>query len=117
MIDACEDDEIVESAIALFSGCIDTDIGGFLDRINYHFVLLVKPKCMIAVQEEVSTFARLVDKLRLMDEAELKLAYIRLFKNEIEADWKNLIEEMNFGNTTDDEIIEAFQRELHPAKA
>lgn len=97
--------------------CIDAGIRGFLDWVNYHFVFLVKTKGMTAVQEEVSTFARLVDKLRLMDEGELKLAYIRLFKNEIEADWKNLIEEMNFGNTTDDEIIEAFQRKLHPAKA
>ena len=29
---------------------------------------------MITVQEDVSTFARIVDKLRLMKKAELKLA-------------------------------------------
>lgn len=72
---------------------------------------------MPEIREDVSTFARMVDKLRLMNEAELKLAYIRLFKNEIETDWKVLCEQMNFGDATDEEIIAAMQRKLHPTKA
>ena len=72
---------------------------------------------MTATQEEVSTFARMVDKLRLLNEAELKLAYIRLFEEEITAKWKVLIEEMNFGDVTDEQIATAFHNQRYLSKA
>jgi hypothetical protein len=59
---------------------------------------------MTITKESVSTFALMVDKLRLLSEAELKLAYISLFENDLTAKWKNLIEEMDLQNISDDEI-------------
>lgn len=37
-----------------------------------------------------SVSALIVDKLRYMDEAELKLAYVKLFRKELEEEWKNI---------------------------
>ena len=59
---------------------------------------------MIAEEKSVSTFALIVDKLRMMDEAELKLAYIKLFEKELTQEWKELVSEMNFGDLTDEKI-------------
>jgi hypothetical protein len=72
---------------------------------------------MTTTQEPVSTFALMVDKLRMMDEAELKLAYIKLFKNELAAEWKELIDEMNFGDSTDEDINKTFYSQRYPSKA
>ncbi len=72
---------------------------------------------MTATQEEVSTFARMVDKLRKMDEAELKLAYIKLFEDEISEKWKKLVDEINFGNVADEEITNAFTEQRYSSKA
>ncbi len=60
-------------------------------------------------EEQVSTFARIVDKLRLMDEAELKHAYLRLFQDEIEKEWMDITKDMDFGDTTDEDIVKAIQ--------
>ncbi len=60
--------------------------------------------------QQPSTFARIVDKLRFMDEAELKLAYMKLFKKEIEEEWTRITSDANFGDTTDEEIVAAIQR-------
>lgn len=65
---------------------------------------------MVAEEKGVSTFALIVDKLRMMDEAELKLAYIRLFEKELIQKWEELTAEANFADATDEEIIAAIQK-------
>jgi hypothetical protein len=64
---------------------------------------------MIAIPEETSTFGKMVDKLRLMDEAELKPAYIRLFKEDLANKWQDVSSEANFNDTTEEEIIKVIQ--------
>lgn len=64
-------------------------------------------------KQEPSLFAVIVDKLRYMDEAELKLAYIKLFRKELEEEWKNITSEADFSNVTDKEIYEALQKERY----
>jgi hypothetical protein len=70
---------------------------------------------MVAVKEEISSFARMVDKLRLMNDAELKLAYNKLFEDEIAAKWKVLMEEMNFTDVSDEMITTAFFNQRYPS--
>jgi hypothetical protein len=65
--------------------------------------------------EKVSTFALIVDKLRKLDEAELKLAYIRLFKEDILTEWKALTENMDLMEVSEDEITEAFFKQRYPS--
>ena len=60
--------------------------------------------------EKISTFALMVDKLRQLNEAELKLAYIQLFKEEIKKDWKELVDEMELTTATEEEISDAFYK-------
>ena len=81
------------------------------------FVIFNKTNDMVAVQEEISTFAKMVDKLRLMNDAELKLAYNMLFEDEIANKWKALIEEMNFGDVSDEKITTAFFNQRYPSIA
>jgi hypothetical protein len=64
---------------------------------------------MIAVPEETSIFAKIVDKLRLMDEAELKLAYMRLFKEDLAKKWEDVSSKANFNDATEEEIIKVIQ--------
>ncbi len=72
---------------------------------------------MTTTQEPVSTFALMVDKLRLMNEAELKLAYINLFENDLTQKWENLIEELDFKNISDDDIEKAINQQRYQHKA
>jgi len=65
---------------------------------------------MLTTQENVSTFARMVDKLRTVDKAELKLAYIRLFKNDLAKEWESITSEMDFSKISDEEIVAAIQK-------
>lgn len=62
-------------------------------------------------KQEPSVFALIVDKLRYMDEAELKLAYLKLFRKELEEEWKNITGEADFSKVTDKEISGAIQDE------
>jgi hypothetical protein len=71
---------------------------------------------MIMTDEKVSTFALIVDKLRGMDEAELKLVYMKLFKDDIIRDWAELTSQMNFGDTTDEDILKAVQEKRYGTK-
>lgn len=64
---------------------------------------------MINAPENVSTFALIVDKLRTMDEAELKLAWLRLFKNELSKEWEKITTQIDFSNVSDEEIVAAIQ--------
>ena len=71
---------------------------------------------MTTTQENVSTFARIVDKMRTMDEAELKLLYIQLFKDDLIKEGNEITSKMNFGNATDEDIVNAIQKRRYPAK-
>ena len=66
-----------------------------------------------AARQEPSVFALIVDKLRYMDEAELKLAYIKLFRKELEEEWKNITKQADFSKVTDKEIQDAIQKERY----
>jgi len=61
-------------------------------------------------QEPVSTFARIVDKLRVMDEEELKGAYVKLFQNDLEKEWEEITGDLTFGDATDEDILIAVQK-------
>jgi len=65
---------------------------------------------MASTQENVSDFARIVDKPRLMDEKELKQVYINLFQNDLEKEWTDITQNMNFGTATDEEIAKAIEK-------
>lgn len=62
-------------------------------------------------KQEPSTFALIVDRLRYMNEAELKLAYVKLFRKELEEEWKSITSQADFGNITDKELLDAIQKE------
>ncbi len=68
---------------------------------------------MVSHQENVSTFALLVDKLREMGEPELKLLYLKIFKLELTKDWENLTKECNFDKISDDDIVTAIQKQRY----
>ena len=42
-----------------------------------------------------------------MDDAELQLVYIKLFKDELAKKWAEITAEANFGDITDEELVEA----------
>ena len=71
---------------------------------------------MIATQEKVSTFAQIVDKMRTMNEAELKLLYLQVCKDELIKEGEEITSQMNFENVTDDEIVKAIQKKRYPNK-
>ena len=58
-------------------------------------------------------FALILDKLRYMDEAELKLAYVKLFRKELEEEWKNMTSKGDFSKVTDKDIRDAIQKEYY----
>lgn len=64
-------------------------------------------------KQQPSVFALIVDKLRYMDEAELKLAYVKLFRKELEEEWKNITSEADFSKVTDKDIQDAIQKERY----
>lgn len=65
------------------------------------------------IKQEPSVFALIVDKLRYMDEAELKLAYVKLFRKELEEEWKNITGEVDFSKITDKDIQDAIRKERY----
>mgnify|MGYP006948853757 FL=1 len=64
-------------------------------------------------KQEPSVFALIVDKLRYMDEAELKLAYVKLFREELEEEWRNITNEADFSTVSDSDIRDAIQKERY----
>lgn len=64
-------------------------------------------------KQEPSVFALIVDKLRYMDEAELKLAYVKLFRKELEEEWKSITGEADFSKVTDKDIQDAIGKERY----
>lgn len=68
---------------------------------------------MITATEQISTFAQIVDKLRNKSEDDLKLLYIKFFRDEIVKNWEHLTSEMNFGDATDEDIVESMQKKRY----
>jgi N6-adenosine-specific RNA methylase IME4 len=72
---------------------------------------LVKIKDMeMMSQEQPSTFARMVDKLRNKSEAELKMLYVQFFGNELKDEWKSITNDADFKNASEEDIIKAIQK-------
>lgn len=66
---------------------------------------------METIQEQpISTFAKMIDKLRNKSEDELKMLYIKLFSTELIDEWKNITEDADFGNVGEEEIVKAIQK-------
>ena len=66
---------------------------------------------MEIIQEQpISTFAKMIDKLRNKSEDELKMLYIKLFSTELIDEWKNITEDADFGNVDEREIVKAIQK-------
>ncbi|MEO8854824.1 MAG: hypothetical protein ABI359_13660 [Ginsengibacter sp.] len=61
-------------------------------------------------ESSVSTFAKMVDKLRNKSEEELKMLYTKFFSNELIDEWKNITHNADFNGSNDDEIIKAVQK-------
>lgn len=62
------------------------------------------------INQQTSTFAQMVDKLRDKSEAELKVLYLRLFKNELNKEWKNIVKDSSLKNVTEKDIIKIIQK-------
>jgi N6-adenosine-specific RNA methylase IME4 len=75
---------------------------------------LVKIKDMeMMSQEQPSTFARMVDKLRNKSEAELKMLYLQFFGNELKDEWKSITNDADFKNASEEDIIKAIQKKRY----
>jgi len=86
------------------------------DSDFFSVYLSIKTSIMTA-QEPVSTFARIVDKLRVMDEDELEHAYLKLFQQGLEDEWEEITGELNFGDATDEDIVTAIQKNRYKHEA
>jgi hypothetical protein len=64
------------------------------------------------IQEYPSAFARMVDKLRNKSEAELKVLYLRFFKNDLKNEWKEITKDSNLKKTSEEDIIKAIQKKV-----
>ena len=63
-----------------------------------------------AQQPSLSTFAKIVDKLRNKSQEELRMLYIKFFSNELIDEWKNITQGADFKNANEAEIIKAIQK-------
>ena len=61
-------------------------------------------------ESSVSTFAKMVDKLRNKSEEELKMLYNKFFSNELIDEWKNITHNADFNGSNDDEITKSVQK-------
>lgn len=61
-------------------------------------------------EQPISTFAKMVDKLRTKSEDELKMLYIKLFSSELIDEWKDITADIDSDNMNEEEIITAIQR-------
>jgi len=68
---------------------------------------------MISIPENISAFALLVDKMRSMNESDLRLMYVRLVKEELEKEWAQTTSEADFQNVTDEEIVAVIQKKRY----
>lgn len=66
---------------------------------------------MDTIQESSpSIFAQMIDKLRNKSEEELKILYLKFFSSELNEEWKEITNEANLANVTDEGIIKAIQK-------
>jgi len=65
------------------------------------------------IEPQPSLFAQMVDKLRNKSEAELKMLYLRFFKNEIQNEWKMITRDANFKKITEEDIIKSIQKKRY----
>ena len=70
----------------------------------------------IITENNSSTFALLVDKLRDKSEEELKLIYISLFSKEISDEWSSITENSNFTNVSEEDIVEVIMKNRYSKK-
>jgi len=61
-------------------------------------------------QQQPSTFAEMVDKLRYKSEAELKMLYLQFFSDELTQEWKDITKDADFKKATEEDIIKAIQK-------
>ena len=60
--------------------------------------------------QQPSIFAQMIDKLRNKSEAELKMLYMHFFANDLVDEWKNIAEEANFRNASEEDIVKAIRK-------
>jgi hypothetical protein len=60
-----------------------------------------------------STFLQMVDKLRNKSEEELKMLYIKFFSSELAEEWGEIANEADFRSASDEEIIQAIQKQRY----
>jgi hypothetical protein len=69
---------------------------------------------MVTTTEQVSIFAQIVDGLRGKSEEELRLLYIKFFRDDLVKKWEDLTSEMSFGEVTEEDVIKAMQKKNTP---
>ncbi len=60
--------------------------------------------------QQPSVFAQMVDELRNKSEAELKMLYLRFFKNDLKNEWKTIVKDADLKNVSEEDIIKAIQK-------
>ena len=69
------------------------------------------------VSETQSTLlTKMINKLSVLNEAELRLAYMKLFQEELNYEWQKLSDSSNLANISEKEIDEAILKMRHPHK-
>ena len=62
------------------------------------------------IEPAPSLFAQIVDELRNKSEAELKMLYVRFFQKELKEEWKTITQNINFKNSSEEDIVKAIQQ-------
>jgi hypothetical protein len=62
------------------------------------------------LKQQPSAFAQMVDTLRNKSEAEIKVLYLRFFKNDLKNEWKEITKGSNLKKTSEEDIIKAIQK-------
>lgn len=62
------------------------------------------------IEPAPSLFAQMVDELRNKSEAELKMLYVRFFQEELKEEWKTITQNINFKNSSEEDIVKAIQQ-------
>jgi len=60
--------------------------------------------------QQPSAFAQMVDTLRNKSEAEIKVLYLRFFKNDLKNEWKEITKGSNLKKASEEDIIKAIQK-------
>ena len=60
-----------------------------------------------------STFAQIIDKLRNKSEKELKQLYMQLSAEDLIDEWKDITQDADFKNASEEDIVEAIQKKRY----